>query len=80
MHFKLIAYITAIVFVASIAFSFYFSQKIVKYNASYQTNQQTMDQLEIKLQSLEAAFLRTSESVSTNSAGLVPIHNVQYIK
>lgn len=73
MFYKILSLIVVFVFVGSIAFSFYFSQLIVKYNASFQINQSLQNQLYLQHQSLLSSFLSLSEVKPTDFPLLQPI-------
>jgi hypothetical protein len=77
MPYKILSFITIIVFVSSIAFSFYFSQIIVKYNTTFQINQALQDKLRLQQQALLSNFLSLSEIKPTDFPELAPITNVQ---
>lgn len=77
MPYKVLSFITVIVFIGSIAFSFYFSQKIVKYNTIFQINQTSQNKLRLQQQALLSSFLSLSEIKSTEFSDLIPINKIQ---
>jgi hypothetical protein len=73
---KILSFIAVITFAGSIAFSFYFSQIIVKYNTTFQTNQVSQNKLRLQQQALLSNFLSLSEIKPTDFPDLTPINKV----
>lgn len=77
MSLKILLPIAAIVFIGSIAFSFYFSQTIVQLNASFQTNQALQNKLLLQQQSLLSDFLTLSEIKPSDFPDLAPVTKIE---
>ncbi|MCX6726787.1 MAG: hypothetical protein NTY75_03130 [Candidatus Shapirobacteria bacterium] len=77
MPYKILSFIAVIAFVSSIAFSFYFSQLIVEYNSTFQTNQTLQNKLRLQQQALLSNYLSLTGIKPTDFPELQPITNIQ---